>query len=276
MQPYLLLTVDCDLRMASIFTRTKALDTLINLFEQFNIQGKATWFLNENHFFITENHELFLHKIAQRRDTIGIHDHVDLLDNKDNEIANYEFCKRSLNKVNIWLKKNFYTNSINCHRMGCLYQREVCYKALSRLGYTIISDAVPGDISLSDHVGDFVYDNRYMPDALLPFFHDYNNYCDHSSTVGHFLNFPIFHMSIVNFNFKRLEKWIQISKEKNYDLLPIVWLFHPYEICSGEGRNYLDEIKITLLQQDIERLISHYQLTPIGINECSTFFYNTK
>lgn len=274
MKKYLAVTVDCDLRCDSVAQRQATLDALLGAFEDTALAGKATWFTNENQFFLTENHETFLREVLRRGDAVGVHNHVDFLDGKRREAALYEYFARSHRVLTGWLRANGRDRPPHCHRMGCLYQREECYAALARLDYTVVSDVYPG-YKMPDHGNDTSFDNVSLPPATAPYRHDAGNFLDASSTAGRFLHFPVFHMFLHDLDFSKLREWIETGEKENLDALPFVWIFHPYEICEGlwETRtNDVDPDKVSKLKSDIERMTDEFDLEGINLDACEKIF----
>jgi len=270
MKRHLVLTVDCDLRSDAVSTRQETLDLLLGVFEDTGAAGHTTWFLNENDFFITENHESFLREAARRGDTIGVHDHVDFLGGKRREEALFTHFGRSLRAVRKWLAASGGQADVPFHRMGCLYQREECYRALARLGYRVLSDAFPGQ-KRPDHAGDVAQDNREIPAPCRPYRHDPPNFADWRSTTGRFLQFPVFHMFLDDLDFERVKKWIAAGESSGYEHLPFVWCFHPYELCHREAdgaRNVIDPEATDELRENIRRLRDAAGLRPANLEAC--------
>ncbi len=77
MEKLFLVTVDCDLRCDDMALRQESLDVLLEVFTETRVSGHTTWFLNENDFALTENHESFLIEVLRRGDTLGLHDHFE-------------------------------------------------------------------------------------------------------------------------------------------------------------------------------------------------------
>ena len=274
MERHLVITVDCDLRSDTVEVRQQTLDILLGIFEDGGASGKVTWFLNENHFFITDNHESFLREAARRGDTIGVHDHVDFLGGKQREAAIHSYCDRSLKVVKRWLKANGFSDHVPYHRMGCLYQREECYRALAQLGYTVVSDTYPG-YKLGDHSGDASFDNRDMPDGTVPYRHGPAGFADCNSSSGQFLHFPVFHMFLYDLDFGKLARCIDVGEEAGHDHMPFVWCFHPYELCfrdEGSARNRLDPDMVQGLRDNIRRFQEEYGLQPSNLATCAEIF----
>ncbi|MBI4026172.1 MAG: hypothetical protein HY360_14390 [Verrucomicrobia bacterium] len=273
MQKYLVTTIDCDLRNDTVETRSRTLDALLSAFEDGGLAGHTTWFLNENHFFITENHEAFLRESCRRGDTIGVHDHVDFVNGKSREPSLHTWFARSLFVVRRWLNDHGYPDEIICHRMGCLYQRTECYRARATLGYRVVSEVYPGQKGV-DHAKEPAYDNRDIPPGIRPYRHnpaDFANYC---SRQGHFLHTPICHMGMANLNFTAIEQWLATAGANRLEAIPLVWLFHPYEVTPwiGGGWGEIDAGLVAKLRENISRLIQDYRLEPLNLKRCAELF----
>jgi len=274
MKNWLVITVDCDLRSDTVETRQETLDLLLGIFEDTGAAGHTTWFLNENQFFVTECHQRFLGEAVGRGDTIGVHDHVDFLSGNHREAAVRTYFERSRRAVQAWLSANGRPEPVIHHRMGCLYQREACYRALASLGYEVISDAYPGR-TMPGHAGDVAFDNCDMPAGCMPFRHDEGNFTDCRSQTGTFLNFPVFHMFLRDLDFGKLEEWIAVGQRDGRDVMPFVWCFHPYELCHREpdgARNVIDRGEVDGLRENIRRFTEEYGLRPANLQACAETF----
>ena len=269
MNKLFLVTVDCDLRSSNVSARQESLDTLLQIFAEKGVAGHNTWFLNENDFVITENHESFIKEILERGDTIGVHDHFEPFKGvyRKNPIRN--FCRQSKNKIETWLDSNGYKRNVILHRNGCLVQNEVVYSVLKDLGYTTISDILPGK-SFPDRYGYPAFDNKSMPVGINPYRHDEFNYLDYSSTKGHFLQIPISQMGIQFFDFGLLDRWIEAFESKSINTALFGWLFHPYEVMYLEicdDRTTISPDFAAMLRSHLERLVSEYGVTFVSIDE---------
>ena len=200
MQDLLLITVDCDLRCDDVDLRQESLDILLQVFAEVGAAGHITWFLNENDFEITKNHESFLREALRRGDTLGLHDHIDWLDGRWEFEPILEYCRNSKETVETWLAQNGYSDKVVYHRAGCLFQHPVEYVALKELGYTVISDVWPGN-TRPNHTGHLAFDNRKLPVGIMPYRHDEGNFLDYTSRQGYFLHVPIMHMGLADLDF---------------------------------------------------------------------------
>jgi hypothetical protein len=154
--------------------------------------------------------------------------------------------------------------------MGCLYQRPECYRALGRLGYTVVSEVYPG-YTMPDHAKDVSFDNLQVPAAVGPWRHDSENFLDHRSRTGQFLHLPVFHMFTRDVPFKKLEQWIEIAESGGRAAIPFVWIFHPYEICVAD-KTSVAETKRKGLEENIRRFIGAYHLEPANFRTLTAIF----
>lgn len=272
MQKLFLVTVDCDLRSHEISARQKSLDTLLEVFADAGVAGHTTWFLNENDFSITENHESFLKEILKRGDTIGVHDHFESFRGVYETAPVRDFCSQSKNRVEEWLNRNGYSKNITIHRNGCLVQNETVYTVLKDLGYTTLSDILAGK-SFPDRYGYPAFDNRSIPAGINPYRHNEANYKDYTSREGYFLHIPLFQMGIQFFDFVLMNRWIEAFSQKSVGTGVFSWIFHPYEIMNLEvcdDRTAVSPNFVTMLRSHLERLISEYDVTFVSIDEVIT------
>ena len=72
MRALFLVTVDCDIRTEHRPTRDEAMHVLADVFARHGVGGHATWYLNENDFQVTLNHEAFLEQALRRGDTTAV------------------------------------------------------------------------------------------------------------------------------------------------------------------------------------------------------------
>ena len=112
MNKLFLVTIDCDLRCSQVSARQKSLDMLLQVFTETGVAGHNTWFINENDFSITENHESFLKEILSRGDSIGVHDHFESFRGVYDLEPIRDFCSRSKKKVEEWLDRSGYRKDI--------------------------------------------------------------------------------------------------------------------------------------------------------------------
>ncbi len=269
MKKLFLLTIDCDLRSQDIGARQESLDELLKVFSETGIAGHMTWMLNENDFSITEHHESFLNEILNRGDTIGVHDHYEFLKGRYEKDAVLDFCGRSKKRVEDWLERNGYKREIILHRNGCLVQNETVYTALKELGYTTVSDVLPGK-KFPDRYGYPAFDNKSIPVGIHPYRHDTANFLNYLSSQGHFLHIPMSQMGLQFFDFDLLDCWIESFMRKSIETGVIGWLFHPYEIMYLEicdDRRTISPDFVAMLRSNIERLTSEYGVTFVSVDE---------
>ena len=269
MQKLFLVTVDCDLRCNEVSAQQKSLDTLLQVFVETGVAGHNTWFLNENDFAITENHESFLIEALKRGDTIGIHDHFEPFKGVYETESIKDFCRQSKNSVVEWLDRNGYKKNITIHRNGCLVQNEAVYTVLKDLGYTTLSDILAGK-SFPDRYGYPAFDNRSIPAGINPYRHDEANFDDYTSTEGHFLQIPLMQMGIQFFDFNIMDRWIEAFTRKSVDTGVFAWIFHPYEIMNLEvydDRTTVSPNFVNMLRSHLERLVSEYGVTFVSMEE---------
>ena len=270
MEKLLLITVDCDLRTDDVSLRQDSLDKLLEIFNDNEVGGHTTWFLNENDFLITKNHQSFLQEAIRRGDTLGIHDHVEPVRRKlkgEFEVEPLiEFCGQSKSSVEEWLTAQGHPDKIIYHRNGCLVQHPQLYAALKELGYTVVSEVWSGNTG-KDHAGYLAFDNRALPFGISPYRHDDTNFDDYQSTHGHFLHFPVMHMYIRTLDFSLVDRWVQAFSEASVEQAMFVWLFHPYEIMNKD-RTAISEELSKLLDSQIKRFADEYQMTCANMEEC--------
>ena len=168
-----------------------------------------------------------------------------------------------------WLERNGYEREIILHRNGCLVQNETVYTALKELGYTTVSDVLPGK-KFPDRYGYPAFDNKSIPVGINPYRHDTANYLDHLSSEGHFLHIPMSQMGLQFFDFDLLDRWIESFRRKKVDTGIFGWLFHPYEIMYLEicdDRKTISPDFVSMLESHIERLKSEYSVTFVSVDE---------
>jgi len=238
MRALFLVTVDCDLRSPDVAVREAALHALLDAFDECGVAGHVTWFLNENDFAITANHEAFLREALERGDTIGVHDHVDFMRGEFPVDEVEAYCGRSKAGVERWLAAHGRDEPVACHRMGCQVQRPSVYEALGRLGYSVVSDVWPGH-ARRGHADFQAFDNRDLPTGIGAYRHDAANFADHGSTEGRFVHIPVMHMGLATRMYHTLDheavgRWLEESMRGGVEPAVVTWLFHPYEIMTGE------------------------------------------
>jgi len=258
MDKLLLVTVDCDLRCKDAQVRQEALEALLAAFAEKGLAGRATWFLNENDFALTQNHEPFLHEAVRRGDTLGIHDHIDFLKGQWEYRPIHDYCRKSRDAVQAWLRRHGYPDAIPYHRAGCLFQHPTEYAVLRDLGYTVLSDIYPGDTSLN-HTGFLSYDNRAVPLGIAPYRHDPENFLDYTSRAGCFLHVPVVHMYIYCRDFigDAIAQWVKACEARGGESLAMAWCFHPYEILN-RGANRVSSELVRLLRLQLDELKRDY------------------
>ena len=247
MELFFLVTVDCDLRCDDIALRQESLDMLLGVFDECGVGGHATWFLNENDFNLTDNHQPFLLEALKREDTIGIHDHLDEVPSIHDLDAIRERCATSRKRIEGWLAANGFDIGMKCHRNGCIVQSEAIYTALRELNYTIVSDVYPGT-SGEDLARRPGYDNSHMPVGIIPYRHNEANFKDHESREGHFLHFPLMHMFLRDFDFAKVDEWIRGSQRREFKESVLSWVFHPYEILRQPEKDGIDLEAVGMLR----------------------------
>ncbi|MFH0796717.1 MAG: hypothetical protein V2A65_06620 [Candidatus Omnitrophota bacterium] len=293
MKKLFLVTVDCDMRIDRIDVREESLQVLFRTFREYGLAGHVTWFLNENDFNLTGNHQEFLKQAIKAEDSIGIHDHVDRIKTlkKDNL---KEFFQQSKLKVEGFFKKNrLGEKNINIHRTGCAVQNPEIYAALKELNYRIVSDVVPGEAgSRTDQSPGF--DNRLIPEGIRPYLHNEADYFDYRTSIlitpkgittgirkpllGHFIQVPIAHIYLA-LDFDKVARWLKISEaiEFTYPATSgknpavVTWVFHPYEILNTE-RTKISAKKVNLLQNQLNRLEKELHFLFVSMDECVAEF----
>ncbi|MBI3944483.1 MAG: hypothetical protein HY321_01040 [Armatimonadetes bacterium] len=277
MEKLLLITVDCDLRTGDVAARQGVLDALLAVFAEKGAAGHTTWFLNENDFAITKNHQGFLHEALRRGDAIGIHDHIDFLDGRWEYAPIYDFCLRSRDTVQAWLRAHGYPDALPYHRAGCLFQHPAQYEVLRDLGYTLLSDLYPGDKS-PNHTGHLSYDNREVPVGISPYRHDPENFADYKSRRGRFLHVPVAHMYIFlehrflgGFIGDTVARWLKASETRGVACAPMAWCFHPYEILTRERTSVSTEL-VRSLGEKLDELTREFGVEFASLAEVAARF----
>jgi len=272
LEVFALLSIDCDLRIGNVIHRQNALDALIRLFEDHDIRGHVTWFLNENDFNIVEWHSTFLDGILEANESIGLHDHFDRIDSihyyypeaTPVDIHSYEevyfLLERSKRIVENYLKSKGYDRPVVIHRNGCLVQSNAIYRALKDLGYTVLSDIIPqaqiDGFKYRDRIGrPHVMFNMGIPIGVQPYRHDVDDWTNFKSKKGHFIQIPVHYMG-ATLDFRCVEKTVEACLRSNMDQCVFSWLFHPYEIQNSDGS--ISEGKIRIVEDNINRLIEEY------------------
>ncbi len=248
METLFLPTVDCDhARESSIELRQQTFDALLEVFADVGAAGHTTWFLNETYydFGTTTNHPAVVTEAVRRGDTIGVHDHIDNLDGQWELEPVLEMCTASLASVRAWLSAAGHPDDVRAHRFGCLFQRPAAYEAIARLGYTVLSDIYPGDRS-PNHTGHPSYDNVSLPIGISPYRHGADNFLDHQSTSGQFLELPVTQMYFEKLTYEKAEECIRAADERGESLAVLVLCFHPYEL--------LDDPRTAVSPERVERL----------------------
>ncbi len=265
MQRLFLVTVDCDLRTDDVAVRQASLDNLLAVFADEGLSGRATWFLNENDFALTQNHEEFLHEIIRRGDTFGVHDHFERFAGQYERESLRAYCWRSQELVSQWLVRQGYPGSVTFHRNGCLVQHPLIYAVLMELGYTVVSDVWPGEYH--DDIPANPQDNRDVPIGILPYRHDADNWDDYTSTQGHLWHVPPMEMWLHTFRYDLMDRWNQAFRDQGVDAAVFTWLFHPYEIMDG-NRSAISPERVTALRSHLQRLVADYSVEFISMAEC--------
>jgi hypothetical protein len=261
MEKLLLIAVDCDLRCQDVGVRQGSLEALLEVFAEKGAAGHTTWFLNENDFALTQNHEAFLQEAVRRGDAIGIHDHIDFLKGQWEYGPIYDYCRRSRDAVQGWLRAHQLPDALPYHRAGCLFQHPAQYAALRDLGYTVLSDVYPGDMSLN-HTGFLSYDNREVPLGIAPYRHDPENFLDYHSQTGCFLHVPVVHMYIYCRDFvgEALARWTEAFQARGVECGAMAWCFHPYELLN-RGASRVSRELVRLLRRQLDELVQDYGVT---------------
>ncbi len=278
------LTVDCDLRRGTVVQRNKSLMTLMELFESYGLNGHITWFLNQNDFSMVEYHSDFIDKIVSKGATVGVHDHFDRFDSihsykqgsrpvdmrSQDEVLS--LCGFSKDGVDNYLKKKGYS-TVKLHRNGCLVQTTEIYRALKELGYTVVSDTIPGYLyekginGKTDRIGrphPSAAAGKDIPLSVQPYRHDPENWTAYNSSEGHFFQVPC-HFFGYSMNFEHLHLVCEKGKENQLNEFVFGWLFHPYEIQETDGD--ISPEKVENLSSGIRRLLEDERAAFTGINE---------
>jgi len=270
-----LVTVDCDLRDEEIAARGKPVKALLDVFEEQHLAGRITWFLNENDSAITRDHTDFLREAIGRGDTLGVHDHIDFLDGRWEYDAILDTCARSKQALESWCRAHGGPDRMRIHRFGCLFQREVSYRVLADLGYTVLSDVYPG-MTFPNHTNHLSFNNCSIPEGISPYRHDPWNFGDYRSREGIFLHIPVYHMFLANLDFARLDRWVAAAERRGEATPLALWLFHPYELYGGgyeEGwTKHVAPEKVALLTSHLQRIRDQHDVTFINMETCAARF----
>ncbi len=270
MEKLFLVTVDGDLHTAELPLQRESLQVLLDTFEKTGAAGHITWFVNENVHDFTRNHPDFLHQVIGRDDVLGVHDHYEPL----GDIAEFgeavEFSRRSKERVEGWLADNNYPSSVRCHRNGCLVQKPNIYRALQELGYTHVSEIVPGDVR-KDHNRNPALDNSDIPPGINPYRHDYDNFLDYTSRLGHFIQFPAMEMFLNpccedGFRWEQMRRWDEAFANSGVETACYLWLFHPYEVMDQQ-RTVMDWEIVGMLEEILTSVQSDYACKFVNIEE---------
>ena len=265
MRVLFLITVDCDLRCDDVDLRQESLEVLLDVFGEAELAGHITWFLNENDFYLTRNHEPFLMEVVRRGDGLGVHDHFERFRCVYQRETIRRFCLRSKETVERWLRENGHPMEVRLHRNGCLVQHPTIYAALKDLGYRVVSEVYPGKKGV-DREDRPAYDNRSVPLGVMPYRHDEGNFMDWGSREGHFVQVPVMHMFLKNLDFKWMERWIGAFEQRHMEAGILLWLFHPYEVL-GEDRRRISPEAVDVLRSHVERCRSEFGVKFANLEE---------
>lgn len=263
-----LMTVDCDhFRNSTQTLRRKTLETLLDTFSDTGLTGHVTWFINEMYYdySLTKFHAPVVKEFARRGDTLGIHDHIDLLDGQWEYDLIHDYAKRSKESLAAWMDANGVRRPIRCHRFGCLFQRQVAYEAIRDLGYEVVSDVWPGHDGVN-HTQHFAFDNRDMPLGIRPYRHDAHNWQEHTSRKGCFLHIPVMHMYLGDFDMGIVKTWIERAGVGPGPVV-MTWLIHPYEVLNDEKTD-VSPAKTDKLQRHLVEVGEQYQVRFVNMEEC--------
>ncbi|MEW6360456.1 MAG: hypothetical protein AB1696_29265 [Planctomycetota bacterium] len=260
-----LVTVDCDLRTDDVALRQESLDVLLGVFAQTGVSGHATWFLNENDFAITKNHESFLKEALRRGDSLGLHDHVDPFSDDYDKAILRDFCRRSKESVEAWLAANGAPRTIALHRNGCLAQHENIYDVLRELGYPVLSDVYP-EHTFPNHKQNLSFDNRHIPVGIPPYRHDAANWQDYRSTAGCFLHIPVMYMFVREWDYGLVDRWLAAFERDGVEDPVLVWLFHPYEIMN-KAKTEISPENLAAMRAIIKGMAERYGATFASMDE---------
>ncbi len=270
MRKIFMITIDCDLRTDDVALRQAALEELLNSFARGGAAGHITWFVNENDFHLTINHPSFLREAIERGDTLGAHDHLEPLEGQYETEPLLERCGQTKQTIEEWLDEQGYDLELTAHRTGCAVQRTVIYAVLQNLGYTVVSDIVPGRLH-HDIRGNFAFDNTGIPIGINPYYHHLDDFTKYQSQQGFLLQFPMMNMvfcpylsSWEPFNWETVHAWEEAFSRKGEEVGVFVWTWHPYEILN-EARTEIDAQQVALLAQILSQLHDEdFELMSIG------------
>ncbi|MEA3403139.1 MAG: hypothetical protein U9R79_17995 [Armatimonadota bacterium] len=272
MRRVFVVTVDCDLRGDDAAVRQASLEAMLEVFAEEGLAGHVTWFLNENDFLLTENHQALLHEAVGRGDTLGLHDHLEPFGAHLKHVAvQYDaravaaFCRASRERVAGWLAANGYERELRVHRNGCVAQAPEIYMALAELGYTVHSDTWPGH-RCNDRVGRPAQDSEDIPHGIAPYRHDPANFGDYTSTAGRFLQVPLMEMFLAPFRFKLMDRWDRAFAERGAELATFTWCIHPYEVLT-DVRDAVSPGLVEVLRDDLRRFRDDYAVEFASIDD---------
>ncbi len=271
MRTLFLVTVDCDLRADDPDARADGLRAVLEVLGEEGLAGRVTWFLNENDFRFTENHEDFLAEAAGRGDTIGIHDHFEPFTSQAGDVAlGYEtrsvsaYCRASRDRVVGWLEREGYPAQVRAHRNGYLAQAAEIYEALAELGYTLLSDIWPRHRS-GDRGGAWL-DNSEIPVGIGPYRHDAHNFTEYTSREGRFVQAPIAAMFLGTFRYELLDRWLAASEQQGVDPAVFTWCLHPYEVLN-DARDAVSPGLVEVLRDHLRHIGANYDVEFVGLTQ---------
>ena len=267
-------TVDCDLRVSSVVTRSETLRALVDLFDAQGVSGHVTWFLNENDFAITHLHPEFLEQVIRRGDSIGVHDHVDFLGGAWEYEAIHDFCARSVGSVRHWLSRKGWFRPL-AHRFGCCFQHLTAYRAIAELGYSICSDVCPGTRH-HNHTGELSFDNSEVPVGVLPYWHTPEAINDYRINAGPIFQVPMMKATLTASFWPRLDRsvvdaWMAGAAKLVHETAVLTFCFHPYEIVNTE-RLRIDSGATARLGEMLTLMREEYGAAFVNVEECAAQF----
>lgn len=260
----------------------KTVECYLELFSEFNLEGKITWFLNERDTGWTEHFNDLIKIMSKRGDDIALHTHIGTvyqevaLTDEHQRSKAYEIiklAKDSLEKV---------TNSkITIHRFGCYFQDQYFYSIIRKLGITLISDVVPG-VYLKDLEG-HILDNENIPLNTQPWKHDEYNWMDYTSRKGFFTHIPVTACSfgedpvlkaqqkeLKGHQLKNIDVIDDISrKSEKYGIKIICWDVHPNEIQHTNGS--IDYAKLSLFKSCLVNIQKGLSPVYMSFNELNKY-----
>jgi hypothetical protein len=236
-----MLSIDLDLPIFSVKVRDKAMWTILDVLERKKVAGASTWFINDNDFALTRDHQPFLRELLARGEAVGPHEHLDYLDGDWREPVIRPFMEQSFRTIRTWLDEQGHMKPMRVHRFGCLFQHPIAYRIAGELGFTIHSDVTPG-VRHNNHLGNPSFDNTAVPVGVAPYRHGPDNINDHAGGAGPFLQVPVLQATLTanwwaKLDESTIQRWMEGAAELGVDRPAVSFCYHPFELVTGQRVN---------------------------------------